>query len=150
MSMESAGRTLAIDLGRKRVGLAVSDPFGNFAVGLDTLIRSAKVDPIAAIGKRCEEYGVVRLVLGLPINMDGTEGPKAKESREFAKTLEAALGLPVTLIDERLTSVIAQKTLREQGVQPSRKKEWVDQEAAKILLQNYLDRQSRQSQYRDD
>lgn len=140
---EPVGRILAIDLGRKRVGLAVSDPFGNFAVGLETLIRSAKFDLVGAIGKVCEEYGVIRLVLGLPVNMDGTEGPKARESRDFAKILEAGLGLPVTLIDERLTSVIAQQTLREQGFQPSRQKGLVDQGAAKILLQNYLDRQAR-------
>ncbi len=138
------GRILALDLGRKRVGLAVSDPFGNFAVGLETLIRTQKFDLVAAIGTVCEEYGVTRLVLGLPVNMNGTEGPKALESRDFAKILEAELGLPVTLIDERLTSVIAQQTLREQGVQPSRRKELVDQGAAKILLQNYLDRRSRE------
>jgi putative holliday junction resolvase len=136
----NSGRILAIDLGRKRVGLAVSDPLGHFAVGLETVTRTAKTDLVGEIGKVCQQYGVSQLVLGLPVNMDGSEGPKALESRQLAEALEARLKLPVALLDERLTSVIAQQTLKAQGISPSRHKGWVDETAAKILLQDYLAR----------
>ncbi len=134
-------RILAIDLGKKRVGVAISDPFGHFAVGLDTLQRRKPDDLLPQLQKLCEQYQVGLLVLGLPKNMNGTEGFKAQESREFGAMLTHKLNLPIEFIDERLTSVIAHQTLREQGInsKKARSKGLVDETAAKLILQSYLD-----------
>lgn len=136
-------RTLAIDPGQKRVGLAVSDPFGNFAVGLDTLSNHEGKDLIPELSAICRQYEVKTIVMGLPLHMSGEEGEKAQEARQLAALLFEKLSLPVELMDERLTSKIAEQSLRMQGVQSSRhrKKGVVDQAAAMRILQDYLDRQ---------
>jgi len=131
-------RILAIDLGRKRVGLAISDPLGSFAVGLETLERTQKTDVVAVIGQLCQQKNVGLIVLGLPVNMDGSEGGKALESRNLAEELTQHLGLPVVLLDERLTSKLAQQQLIASGIQPSRHKGRIDQRAAEILLEDFL------------
>ncbi len=143
MDAPKQGRILAIDLGKKRVGLAVSDPLGHFAVGLETLTCSKNTDLLTQLQPIFETYNVHTVVLGLPMNMNGSEGFKAQESREFGEVLTQETGLPVEFIDERLTSVIAHQTLQAQGIssRQSRKKGLVDETAAKLILQSYLDGQ---------
>jgi putative holliday junction resolvase len=142
-SLEEPRRILAIDLGKKRVGLAVSDPTGIFAVGLETLILHRKLDLLAELETLCRQYSIEKIILGLPVNMNGTEGTKAQEIREFAQALAERLpSIPIMFLDERLTSVLAHQTLQAQGISPSRNRELVDQAAAKRILQDYLDRET--------
>jgi putative holliday junction resolvase len=138
-------RILGIDPGQKRIGLAVSDPFGNFAVGLDTLSNHEGKSLIPEIAKICQQYDIKKIVLGLPLHMNGDEGVSAQKARELATILSEGLDLPVDLLDERLTSKIAMQTLRDQGISSSkhRKKGIIDQAAAMRLLQDYLDRQAK-------
>lgn len=138
-------RILAVDPGQKRVGLAVSDPFGNFAVGLDTIAMHEGKDLLPEIGALCKQYDVKKIVMGLPLHMSGEEGASAQKARELAAILSEGLNIPVELMDERLTSKIAAQTLREQGVQSSRhrKKGIIDQAAAMRILQDFLDRQAK-------
>ena len=134
------GRILGLDYGKKRIGVAVSDPFGHFAIGLETIVLNPKTDVIETIRRHCSAYHVRQVVLGLPRHMDGREGPEAEAVRAFGDRLAEALGIAVCYLDERLTSVIAQQTLREQGIQGSRNRGLIDQAAACKILQDYLDR----------
>lgn len=134
-------RILAIDYGLKRVGFAVSDPLGLTAQPLATLVRQSEADLLDRIRSLIAEKEVSKIVVGLPINMNGTLGPKAEEAKRFAGQLSAALGLPVELWDERLTSWQAEQYLSEAGLSPrkERRKGRVDRMAAQIMLQSYLD-----------
>ncbi len=140
-----AGRILGIDPGKKRVGLAISDPFGNFAVGLATISNYPGKDLVPEILAICTQYDVERVIMGLPLHMSGEEGPSAVDARAFAGLLESALPCPIELMDERLTSKLAEQSLRAMGIQSSRHrgKGIVDQAAAMRILQDYLDRRSR-------
>jgi len=133
-------RLMALDYGKKRIGVAVSDPLGNFAVGLDTIALSSRQNAITELREVCMQYNVEKIILGLPKHMDGREGTEAEAVRAFGDLLSEALNLPVDYLDERLTSVLAQQTLREQGIQGSRNKGLIDQAAACRILQDYLDR----------
>jgi putative Holliday junction resolvase len=138
-------RILAIDPGKKRIGLAMSDPFGNFPVGLETISNFEGKDLLPELRTICERYEIKRIVIGLPLHMSGEEGASAAHAREMAATLTEGLGLPVELMDERLTSKIAEQALREMGVQGSRQRKTgvIDQAAAMRILQDYLDRQAK-------
>jgi putative Holliday junction resolvase len=138
-------RIVAIDPGKKRIGVAISDPFGNFAVGLDTIANHAGKDLIPELSVICRQYEVARIVMGLPLHMSGEEGESARFAREMAAVLEAGLGIPIDLMDERLTSKIAEQSLRDMGIQSSRHraKGIIDQAAAMRILQDYLDRQKK-------
>lgn len=133
------GRTLAVDLGARRIGLAVSDPLGITAQGLPSLER--RRDGIAQVLEVCREWGVGSVVVGLPLNMNGTKGPAAVAAETFAAALAARGGLPVVVWDERLSSVSAERVLIEAGVgrDKRRKRGLVDRGAATIFLQTYLD-----------
>jgi len=136
-------RILAVDPGQKRVGLAVSDPFGNFAVGLDTNSNHEGKNLIPELSAICRQYDIKQIVMGLPLHMSGEEGASSQKAREMAALLSEKLNLPVALMDERLTSKIAEQTLRDQGISSSkhRKKGIIDQAAAMRILQDYLDQQ---------
>jgi putative Holliday junction resolvase len=138
-------RVLAIDPGKKRVGLAVSDPFGHFAVGLDTLSNYEGKDLVPELTAICREYNVQSILLGLPVSLKGEEGIAAQAVRELGAVLEERLGLPVTYLDERMTSKIAERSLREMGIKSvqRRKAGMIDQAAAMRLLQDYLDRRNK-------
>lgn len=142
-SEDSAARILAIDYGQKRVGVAISDALGFLAVGLETLEGLNKQALLERLKALCLEHGVTQVVLGLPRTMDGREGPQAEKVRRFGDALVAALGLPLTYLDERLTTVLAHQALHAGGKAPSRNKALVDQEAARRLLQDYLDSRAR-------
>jgi putative holliday junction resolvase len=137
-------RVLAIDPGQKRIGLAISDPFGNFAVALETIPGFKMGNPIPKLEALCKQYDVADIVLGLPLHMNGDEGEGATQARELAQQLTDILKINVTLLDERLTSKIAERMLREQGVQASKKRKSgiIDQSSAMLLLQDFLDRRS--------
>lgn len=139
---DSPGRLLGIDLGDKRVGLAISDPTGHFAIGLETIIRTRHMNLCDEIKLLCQKHGISAVIIGLPISMNGTAGSQAEKVRAFAEELQAFLQLPLHFMDERLTSVMAQQTLRAQGIQPSRQKHLIDQASAQRILQDFMDRRT--------
>ena len=132
-------RILALDLGKKRIGLAISDPLGITAQGLPNLVRTNKRTDMAVLQQLIAEREVGRILLGNPINMRGTEGRQSAWVHEFAAALEKQTGLPVKLWDERLTSVEAGRVLRSSGISIEKRAAAVDRLSAVILLQSYLD-----------
>jgi putative Holliday junction resolvase len=133
------GRILGIDYGTRRIGMAVSDEAGMLATPLCTAeVRSAP-EAVAAVCRVAKEKAAVRIVVGLPLNMDGTKGPMAQEAEAFAQRLAERSGLPVDLSDERLSSGLVERTLLEADLSRGRRKEVRDKLAAQVILQGYLD-----------
>jgi len=132
-------RYLGVDLGRARIGLALADDVLRTARPLRVVTRRSEAADLAAIGEAAREYEAERAVLGLPLNMDGTEGPSARLSRTFAPKLAAALGIPVELFDERLSTFEAETRLRDRGISVKDARSVVDAEAAAVILQGWLD-----------
>jgi putative Holliday junction resolvase len=132
-------RILALDLGKKRIGLAISDPLRITAQGLPNLVRARKRADLAALDQLVRERQVGLILMGNPINMRGDEGRQSAWVREFAEALEKRTGLPVKLWDERLTSVEANRVLRSSGISIEKRAAAVDRLSAVILLQSYLD-----------
>lgn len=135
-------RILGLDYGSKTVGVAVSDPLGLTAQGVETICRKSENkmrQTLARIEELIEQYQVETIVLGLPKNMDNTLGDRAEKSLELKETLERRTGLPVVMWDERLTTVSANRVLMETGVRRENRKEHIDEIAAIFILQNYLD-----------
>lgn len=147
MSDDLPPRILGIDPGDKRIGLAISDPFGNFAVGLETLGNYEGKDVLPEIKAVCDRYEVSEVVIGLPLHMSGEEGISAQKARALGEVLATGLNIPIIFMDERLTSKIAEQSLRTMGVQSSRhrQKGIVDQAAAMRILQDYLDRKAKKA-----
>jgi len=135
-------RILAIDYGRARHGLAVSDGLGLAGRPLPALQRKDEAKDLAVLRRVIEEHDVRRLVVGLPLNMDGSEGEMATEVRVFAGRLESALGLPVLLEDERLSTDEAESLLREGGLRPSERRALRDSVAAAVILRSVLEREA--------
>jgi putative Holliday junction resolvase len=133
------GRILGVDYGRRRVGLALSDPTGMLASSLKTLNVEGPKQAVAGITAAAREAQAVEIVIGLPLNMDGSHGPMAQEAAEFARRLEAASGLPVKLWDERLTTGMAERVLLDADLSRERRKAVRDKLAAQLILQGYLD-----------
>lgn len=138
-------RILAIDYGRARHGLAVSDGLGLAGRPLPALQRKNPASDLAVLRRVIEEHDVRRLVVGLPLNMDGSEGEMAAEARAFAARLESELALPVLLEDERLSTDEAESLLREGGLRPSERRALRDSVAAAVILRGVLDREARQT-----
>ncbi len=132
-------RVLGLDIGDKRIGIALSDPMGIIAGALETYTRTRLAEDIAHIGSLCAESGVSRIVCGLPLHMNGLEGEQARKTREFVEVLRAALELPVHFIDERGTTKRARDALIEGNMRRNRRKQTIDKVAAVIILQDYLD-----------
>jgi putative Holliday junction resolvase len=132
------GRVLALDLGSKRVGLAVSDELRLSVRTLPFLPRTPWKRLLRSVAELCESFDVRLLVVGLPLRLDGSEGEAAAETRRVARNLELSLRLPVRLQDERLTSRDAEDSLRRGGFEGARVKERVDGEAASIILKDFL------------
>ena len=133
-------RILAIDLGEKRIGLAVSDLLGITAQGLPTIHIKSEQEICQKIMEVIKEKNVDRIVFGLPKNMNGTLGPQAKKVQEYAKKLEKLSNLPVDFEDERLSTVRAEQVLLEADTSRAKRKKVVDKLAAMIILQSYLAR----------
>ena len=136
-----SGRILALDPGERRIGVAVSDATCTIASPVEYIDRRAG-DHLERVRVLCEEWEISEIIVGLPISLDGTEGPSAVRSREFAEQVTEATGLPVALHDERFTTLTAQKALIEGGVTRRSRKRKVDKIAAAITLQSYLERRS--------
>ena len=135
-------RLMGLDYGSKTVGVAVSDPLGLTAQGVETVWRKQENklrQTLARIEELISEYQVERIVLGYPKNMNNTIGERAVKSLEFKEKLEKRTGLPVVMWDERLTTVSANRVLMETGVRRENRKEHVDEIAAVFILQGYLD-----------
>ena len=135
------GRTLGVDPGQRRVGLALDDEAGqSMALPFGTVERG-KNDAEAArrVAEALAEVEVEAVVVGLPLRLSGTEGTAARKARLFGSALEEALGVPVTYQDERLTTVAAERTLRDMGVRGQAQRRVVDETAAALVLQSYLD-----------
>jgi len=134
-------RVLALDLGSKRIGLAVSDPLGITAQGLKTIEREPHEQCIDNIKSVISELGVDELVIGLPLNMDGTKGKEAEGVSTFAKELEERIEKPVKLWDERLTTMEAERVLLSSDISRKKRKGARDKLAAQLILQSYLSAQ---------
>ena len=132
-------RILALDLGKRRIGLAISDPLRITAQGLPNLVRTRIRDDLDALDQLVKEREVGLILLGNPMNMKGTEGRQSGWVREFATAAEKRTGVPVKLWDERLTSVEAGRVLRSSGISIEKRAAAVDRLSAMILLQSYLD-----------
>lgn len=132
-------KTLGVDFGERRIGLAISDPEGRWALPLETLERRDDRSAIRGIAEVARREAAEKLVVGEPRRLDGSRGEAAERARAFAAKLARATGLPYTCVDEALTSRQASERLREAGIDPRRHPERVDQVAAQILLQEALD-----------
>ena len=135
-------RILGLDYGSKTVGVAVSDPLGLTAQGLETIWRKQENklrQTLARIEALVSEYQAERIVVGYPKNMNNTIGERAQKALEFKEMLEKRTGLPVVMWDERLTTVDAERTLMEAGVRRENRKQYLDELAAVFILQGYLD-----------
>ena len=141
-------RIMGLDFGSKTVGVAVSDPLGITAQGIEIVRRTSENKlrkTLARIEELVTEYEVTEIVLGFPKNMNNTIGERAEKSLAFKEMLERRTGLPVVMWDERLTTVAANRTLIEGGVRRENRKDYVDMLAAVFILQGYLDSRERTS-----
>jgi putative holliday junction resolvase len=138
-SERPAGRILGLDVGSRRIGVAVSDALGITAQGLDTLQRRNKRHDLAALELLIREYGVRQIVVGLPLRMSGTEGTQSAKMQVFAEELRKRFRLPVHLWDERLTSAEANRLLRETEISIEKRAKAVDRMAAVLILQGWME-----------
>jgi putative Holliday junction resolvase len=132
-------RVLGMDYGARRIGFAVSDPDGQLALPVGSLEGGAEPEVFRHVRDLCAEREVGRIVVGLPVNMNGTRGPEAQKVEAFARRLQAALGLPVETWDERLSTVAVERTMRAADLSAAKRKASRDKMAAQAILQNYLD-----------
>jgi len=134
------GKLLGLDLGTRTIGVAVSDGLRLTATPIETVARTKFTADAQRLGQLVAENQVVGLVLGLPLNMDGSEGPRAQSARAFARSLKAKLPCPLVFWDERLSTAAVDRMLIEGGTRRDRRAEVVDKLAASYILQGFLDR----------
>lgn len=135
----SRGRILGLDVGARRIGIAISDPLGITAQGLTTLQRRNRRYDLAELHKLLDEHEVREIVVGNPLRMSGQTGAQAEKMAIFAAQLEKSFAIPVHLWDERLSTAEAHRLLDETGIRDSRRKEVIDKMAAVLILQSFLD-----------
>jgi putative Holliday junction resolvase len=143
--MPETGRFLGVDFGTRRIGLAVSDPSGAIAFPAGTLERRGLRRDLESLCALVKEREVARIVVGLPLHMDGRRGPEAEAAEKFATQLGEATGLPVDLFDERWTTREAERVLAETGRRGRKRRQVVDSVAASILLRAYLEQRANAS-----
>ncbi|MFW5999337.1 MAG: Holliday junction resolvase RuvX [Halanaerobiaceae bacterium] len=136
-------RILALDYGSKRIGVAVSDALGLTAQGKGVITRKDLREDLKKIEEYIDEYNVEKIIVGMPRNMDGSYGPRAEKTRQFITFLRRRLTLPVETWDERLSSAEAERVLISGDVSRAKRKKVIDQVAAAIILQGYLDSKDR-------
>lgn len=134
-------RILGLDVGEKRIGVALSDPLGITAQGLSVINRSRVPEDVAAIKTIIEQNEVETIVVGLPLNMKGEQGPQAQRVKSFVWRLREKTDVPVAWVDERLTTVQGERALRLSNASSRTRKKVIDQVAAQLILQQYLDKQ---------
>ena len=135
------GKYLAVDYGDKRTGLADCDPSGMIASGIGTISEGGMTKTAERVAAEAAARGAKRIIVGLPKNMDGTEGERAEVIRMFADKLATFTNIPIELYDERMTTMVAHRFLTESGTFGKKRKGVVDTLSAEIILQNYLDRE---------
>ena len=135
------GKYLAVDYGDKRTGLADCDPSGMIASGIGTISEGGMTKTAERVAAEATARGAKKIIVGLPKNMDGTEGERAEVIRMFADKLAAFTNIPIELYDERMTTMVAHRFLTESGTFGKKRKGVVDTLSAEIILQNYLDRE---------
>ena len=131
---------LGVDLGDARTGLAVYGKSGSIAVGAGTIRGASFKETAAAVAEAAKREGAGLIVVGNPVNMNGTEGPRSEKCRAFAELLREVAGIAVELFDERLTTVVAHQYLSESGVHGKKRKNTVDELSATLILQDWADR----------
>jgi len=136
------GRTIGLDVGDKRIGVAVSDPMGWTAQPLTVIQRSGIAKDVAALKEATKDIAIERVVAGLPLEMNGNEGQQAGRVRKFCQALAEATGLEVVYQDERLTTVQSKRLLESAGVRREQRKGLLDKMAAALILQSWLDGQA--------
>ncbi len=139
--MSQRTRCMGIDPGLRRVGIALSDEEREWASPLKTLLREKDDTLLLALVEEAKAHGVSDIVMGLPLRMNGTTGPEAKRAELLGRALQKASGIKVVMWDERFTTVSAERELRGSGLRGNKKKALIDQAAATVLLQSYLDAQ---------
>ncbi len=139
-------RVLGLDLGTRRIGVAVSDPTGTIATPLLTIPHQSLRRDLEYVVGLCRAHRITRIVVGWPRNMDGSVGPAARRAEEFADELRRVLRLPVDLWDERLSTVASERALLQGDVRRSRRRDLRDRVAAALILQAYLSARSREDQ----
>ena len=132
-------RILGLDPGAKRIGIAISDPSGVVAQSLGFLEKTREQGWAVEVEKLVAQHKVAEVVVGLPLNMNGTEGPRAEETRRMVEVLRNRLKVPIKVWDERLSTIAAERMFREAGVKMRRAKTHIDGVAAALILQGYLD-----------
>jgi putative Holliday junction resolvase len=136
------GRVLGLDLGDARIGVSISDPDRRLALPLGTVQVGRPPGELRAIADLVREHGVVRVVVGHPLSLDGSAGPRAHKTTELATALGALMAVPVELHDERFSTVEAERVLRDAGARGRRVRGAVDRTAATVILQSWLDAHS--------
>ena len=131
---------LALDVGDRRIGVASCDPTGTLASPLTTIERRDEASDIEAVLALASEHEAAEIVVGMPLSMSGGRGPQARRVEAFTRALASLLTIPVQVVDERLSSVQAERLMRESGRRPSTNRPLVDAAAAAVILQAYLDR----------
>ena len=137
-------RILAVDPGSKRIGLALSDPTETIAQALATVPAEPVESLPARVAAVARTHAAERLIVGLPLRLDGTHGPEAAAARRLADAIRRESGLPVELVDERLTTAAAERALIAGGVKREQRRQGIDRVAATMLLQSHLDHRRRQ------
>jgi putative holliday junction resolvase len=135
------GRILALDLGEKRIGVAVSDETRTIARSHSVFKRTSRLADFEKIGRIIDEEGVTLVVVGLPVHLDGREGLKAAWVRDYTAALANQLNVTTDFWDEALTTVAAQESMRQRGQSRKKQRQWIDAVAAAFILQSYLDAQ---------
>ncbi len=132
-------RCLSLDVGERRIGVAVSDPSGIVARPLTTIQRSSRAADFQEILQIVEEHEVERVIVGLPLSLDGNEGPQARRTRRYSQALAETLSVPIEYWDERFSSARAAEILSEKGLRHRRARKAIDATAAAVILQSFLD-----------
>ena len=132
-------RVFALDVGEKRIGVAISDLSQTIARSLQVIQRSSRQEDFAAVARLTEEYEVEKVVVGYPRSLDGMAGAQARRVERYAADLAKALTVPVVLWDERFSTVSAERLMRQAGLRGDKRRERVDAVAAAVILQDYLD-----------
>jgi putative Holliday junction resolvase len=138
-------RFLALDIGDRRIGVALSDETATLASGLDTIERVGPRKDLEAVAELVRQHQPAEVVVGMPFNMDGSVGPQAEKVKAFMDQVHAKVGVPVQAWDERLTTVEAHEILRKSGVSWGQRKGLLDKVAATVILQEYLDHRKAQA-----
>jgi putative holliday junction resolvase len=138
--LNQPGRILGLDVGEKRLGVALSDPMQVVARPLAVIRRGARTEDYATLGRLIQEHQVVQIVCGYPLSLDGTEGPQGRRVRRYAEALQEALSVPVVLWNESYSTVEAEEVMQitQPRLSPRRRRGWIDAVAAAVILQSYL------------